>query len=78
MAAAVVGARFCSPRAFWLTLTMNLTRGGTVTDDDASGAVVLRMDVPRFLRFFGRFVLADDDVAGGRPLVSVQRKPKVR
>ncbi|KAG0542227.1 hypothetical protein BDA96_02G085300 [Sorghum bicolor] len=76
MAAAVVGARFCTPRALRLTLTMNLTRGGTVTDDDASGAVVLRMEVPRFLRFFGRFVLADDDVAGGRPLVSVQRKAK--
>ena len=70
MAAAVVGAQFCSRRALRLTLTMNLTRGGTVTDN-ASGAVVLRMHVPLFLRFFGRFVLVD---VSGRPLVSVQRK----
>jgi hypothetical protein len=48
---------------------MNLTRGGTVTDD-ASGAVVLRMDVP----LFGRFVLVD---VAGRPLVSVQRKARL-
>jgi hypothetical protein len=70
MAAVVVGAQFCSPRASLLTLTMNLTRGGTVTDA-ASGAVVLLMDVPLFLRFFGRFVLVD---VAGRPLLSVQRK----
>jgi uncharacterized protein YxjI len=49
---------------------MNLTRGGTVTDD-SSGVVVLRMDVPLFLRLFGRFVLVD---VAGRPLVTVQRK----
>ncbi|CAD6226206.1 unnamed protein product [Miscanthus lutarioriparius] len=70
---AVVGAQFCSSQASRLTLTMNLTRGGTVTDD-GNGAVVLRIDVPLFLRFFGRFVLAD---VAGRPLLSVQRKARL-
>ena len=69
---AVVDPRFCAPRALPLTLAMNLTRGGTVTD--ASGAVVLRVDVP-LLRLLRRFVLAD---AAGRPLLTVQRKARYR
>ena len=69
---AVVDPRFCAPRALPLTLAMNLTRGGTVTD--AGGAVVLRVDVP-LLRLLRRFVLAD---AAGRPLLTVQRKARYR
>ena len=69
---AVVDPRFCAPRALPLTLAMNLTRGGTVTD--AGAAVVLRVDVP-LPRFLHRFVLAD---VAGWPLLTVQRKARYR
>ncbi|RLM85662.1 protein LURP-one-related 15-like [Panicum miliaceum] len=69
---AVVGPRFCAARALPLTLAMNLTRSGTVTD--AGGAVVLRVDVP-LLRFLHRFLLVD---VAGRPLLAVQRKESLQ